>query len=177
MAFFPPPTGCLLSLNGFQISATGTASDYVNGGFGLMVANGGYIVCDNLCLDSCDYAQMQNYGYGSVISAASATANIRFSGTSFLGWNVGPAGLISFADCHINWNSPTYTGQFANAGNGGVIQSWGLTKTGSFTGKRFWLGPGGIIIVGGGGVNYFPGTIDGSASILSGTNFAGGFYV
>ena len=156
--------GALIFVNGFQVGATGTATDYVAAGWGLEVANGGILLCDNIFLDSCSYSQMQNFGFGGVIGAAYAGANIRFSGTSFLGLNCGAGGLIQFADANVNWNSPTYAGSgstFANALSGGVIQLYSLTKTGSFTGKRFQLSTGATIVTAGQSTTYFPGTVDG----------------
>ena len=48
---------------------------------------------------------------------------------------------------------------------------------GSFTGKRFQLSTGATIVTAGQSTSYFPGTIDGSGSILSGSNYNGGFYI
>ena len=84
--------GALIFVNGFQVGATGTATDYVAAGWGLEVANGGILLCDNIFLDSCSYSQMQNFGFGGIIGAAYAGANIRFSGTSSSASTAEPAG-------------------------------------------------------------------------------------
>jgi len=61
--------------------------------------------------------------------------------------------------------SPTFSNAFAASAQSGVIQviTGGTTFTGSAIGKRYSVSFAGQINTGGGGANYFPGTIAGTA--------------
>jgi len=66
--------------------------------------------------------------------------------------------------------TPAFSSVFALATSGGVILSNGSTITGSATGKRYQADVNAVINTGGGGANYFPGSV-------AGTVATGGQYV
>jgi hypothetical protein len=59
--------------------------------------------------------------------------------------------------------TPAFSDRFVRAANGGLVQAPGMTFTGAATGTRYNAMTGGIIDSGGGGANYFPGNVAGTA--------------
>lgn len=66
--------------------------------------------------------------------------------------------------------TPAFSGAFALAGRGGVLESFSTTYSGSATGSRYNANANGVIFTNGGGANYFPGN-------AVGTTATGGQYV
>ena len=58
----------------------------------------------------------------------------------------------------------THTSGFAVAESGGLINAWGMTISGSFTGKNYDVNTGGGMTLAGGGTSYFGGSVAGTVT-------------
>jgi hypothetical protein len=57
--------------------------------------------------------------------------------------------------------TPAFSTRFAVSETAGRIDAVSTTFVGGATGQRYYAGPGGFIVTGGGGANFFPGNVAG----------------
>ena len=104
-------------------------------------------------------------------------ARVESLGTDWTRTSVSPykisGGAVYHAHCHDGGlvylhgttvtfvGTPNFTSDLVYSSAAGRIDAANMTFVGSFTGRRFYSGPGGFIQTNGAGVNYFPGSIAG----------------
>lgn len=83
--------------------------------------------------------------------------------------NCGVGGaLLCFGITVTLSGTPAFSGAFIRAHTGGAAQMNGNTYSGSATGKRYDAFANGVINTFGGGANYFPGNVAGTAGTTGG---------
>ena len=161
-------SGANISCQSFTVQAGGPAGDYGAVGSGLLAGSGASIVITNMRFGACSYAHMDSRA-GGVISAGRVGQNYTIAGAAQYHLLAG-AGFISVADCTVSIaGNPAFSQAFAAAIQAGLIHGWSNTYTGTATGKRYHADTNGIILVAGGGINYFPGSVAGDVA-------SGGYY-
>ena len=151
--------GAQFTVNGFQLSATGTAAGQ---GAGVYAASAGTRIRTGAAMRfaACSVAHMQALAAGQVVPLAGYT----ISGAAPAAWSAGSNGVIS----HLTTGTitisgtPAFSTAFASAQVGGVITCGGLTFSGSATGSRYIAASNGVIDTNGGGATYLPGNAAGS---------------
>lgn len=101
-------------------------------------------------------------------------ANFTISGGGLAAVSASTCGSIGFFTITITLTgTPAFSVGFAQTDSGGIVSTQGSTVTfsGSATGPRYSFSAGGILVTGGGGTSYFPGS-----SVGSGVNGTDGFY-
>lgn len=155
--------GAAFQIKGFQVSAL---SSIAQNGSGLYASTGGIISYDNMAFNACFNAQVYAEIGGFCVSSGPNTINGNAPSHIF----AKDGGVISIAGrSHTLIGGPTFAGAFAQV-EGGTIEAAAATFSGGAAGPRYYANILGAIKVGGGGANFFPG------SIVGGTN-AGGQYV
>jgi hypothetical protein len=116
--------------------------------------------------------------YGSVIFAASlihistatqgvaqAVGNYTISGGAVYHWSVTYGSSVLTPNISITFSgSNTFSSSFLQMDAVGVIQAFGITFTGSFTGKRYQINSNSVCYVNGAATTYFPGTVAGATA-------------
>lgn len=143
--------GCIVYLGGFKMTSLVFCSSCgvlnINGQMGYGAVGGQHMLV--------------TYG-GSV----NISANYTISGNATIHWLVKQAGRITAVGITITFSGTiTFSSLFAYASQGGgILEVNGITWVGTFTGQRFNAELCGGIITGGGGINYFPGTVAGTTT-------------
>jgi hypothetical protein len=153
------PTNVILS-NGISV---GNAAVLTMGGFKttavISVSNYGVLNITGKMDIGASGSQHFNVYYGGVCNI---TAGYTISGDASIHWLVKQSGRITCTNVPITVTGRTFSSLFAYASQGGgILEVNGITWTGTFTGQRYQAEYSGGIITGGGGVNYFPGSIAG----------------
>lgn len=123
----------------------------------LISANGGGLIK----ISSVELGVSSGYGlYSDKISGIIATGNLTFSG-AIAGSAMRTEGLISIRSVTVTYSGTPAFGICVEAAQGGYIDFFGTTNSGSTTGQRYLASSGGSIFTNGGGANFFPGSVAG----------------
>ena len=153
-------TGLQMSINGMSVTGTGTT--WVLGsssGMGVLCNAGGWVILSNMRYKNCGMFPVR---CDSAIISLTGT-NHKVTGASQYGFFAGLAGELYFSGVTLD-----VTGFSSTSGNWYTDQgrieggSATFTGTGSCTGPRYVATLNGVIVTGGGGANYFPGSTAGS---------------
>lgn len=126
----------------------------------LISANGGGLIK----ISSVELGASSGYGlYADKISGIVATGNLTFSG-AIAGSAMRTEGLISIRSVTVTYSGTPAFGICVEAAQGGYIDFFGTTNSGSTTGQRYLASSGGSIFTNGGGANFFPGNVAGVAT-------------
>ena len=130
-------------------------------GYCLFAQNGSAIRFGNLDFGACAGNHIvAQYGGASI----TAISNYKISGGAGAHAEVA-AGVVSLQGRTVTLSgTPAFSYTFANAWRGGLLVADFMTFSGSATGSRYSATMNGVIVVGGGGASYFPGSSAGSAS-------------
>ncbi len=154
-------SGACISLNGFTLTATGTSANYNVQGIGLYAFNNSSIQYQNVIFGACSFGHV----------VASANCLIESAGQPFTIAGSAPQSILAqFGSTIVIVGStvtltgtPAFSNYFASAQACGILQANGVTFVGSATGTRYSVQTNGVILTGGGGANYLPGSLAGSA--------------
>jgi hypothetical protein len=154
--------GAALQLVNFRITATGTGSDYVPEGDGIVAVNGASLGFNNLDFGPCDGGHMRaSSGY-----ISSGGQPYRISGGAAAHFYCGGGGIITTADTHVTLtNNPAFSSGFALFQMVGLGSMWNMVFTGAATGPRYNLASGSIVNLSGASpTTYFPGSVAGTVT-------------
>jgi hypothetical protein len=156
---------CFSATRGAQITVQGFT---VSGG----TASQGFYTSDNL--------SQINLGTGIVFGAMSGGAHINSNGGAIIAnssysitggaslhaiaSNPGATVVINSGITVTLTGTPAFSTAFADAGYLGMVSGSGVTFSGSATGPRYGATVNGVVNSGGGGANYFPGSVAGSVA-------------
>ncbi len=160
--------GAGLFLQGVKLSHTGTPGGLPNLAFAAMA---GWIV-----IDRCEFGAApgtQLYAHQARVetlptdyqrtgaAAYTVSGNARHHAVSLDG------GFVILHGSTVTLSgSPAFSIAFVHSESGGRIDAVNTSFVNGATGSRYYSGPGGYIITGGGGANYFPGNVAGAADPL-----------
>jgi hypothetical protein len=151
--------GAAYILDGFRVTATGHLPGAV--GAGLYCTSGGTIYHKNMDFGYCIDQHMCVDGGGNIMIAGpyKITGN---AGTHL--WSVNGSYIQGdVIPTPINIPVPVSIGIFAGCAQGSSMAvSLTITGAGNVTGQRYFAASNGVIATGGGGPNYYPGTIAGA---------------
>jgi hypothetical protein len=151
--------GAAFSIGGFSFSASGL------GASGLAAIQGGKILVSGaMNYGACNSSQILSHDAGSYIDIASnytisGGASYHFS-SGFGAQIINPSGGLAVTLT----GTPNYTGAFAECDTCASLTMVGVTYTGTATGQKYYAALNGVISTSGGGANYFPGNVAGSAT-------------
>jgi hypothetical protein len=143
-------------IRGFRIKST-------VGGHCLHAVNGGIIYFQNIDFNGSGpgYAHMNASYFGAI--NATATYTISGGGEFHLLSSNANITIVSAGTIVVS-NTPAFATAFAYATNVGFIYTSGANFSGAATGMRYTMITNAAIYTGGGGANYFPGSIAGPTS-------------
>lgn len=131
-----------------------------SGGYAFHLLSGCYAVIGKVNFGTCAIGVI---AYGGATAEMSTGYTVSGSGTAHL---YSGGGIITNAGNVITvtlTGTPAFSGAFAMSLNGGFLYAGGNTYSGAATGKRYDASANGIINVAGGGANFFPGNVAGTA--------------
>lgn len=129
-------------------------------GSGIRCADNAYVEIGNINWGSVGDAHVECGMHG----AAYFYENYTISGGGARHLHIQGNGVAEFYDLTVTATTPvTFSDAFVIAYDGGMVQSAGMTYSGSYTCRRFEVYNGGGIDVFGGSTGYFPGTTAGTA--------------
>jgi hypothetical protein len=148
---FTVSNGAACTLQDMEIRAT-------NNGYGIFADNGGDVAIGNLRFGACGSSHM--YCRRSAIRASSAYVIAGDAGQHF---DVAIGGVINCNSLAITQSAARAFTTFALCDQGALF-SFSSTFAGTYTGTRYLARNFGLIQTFGGGANYFPGNVAGSAA-------------
>ncbi len=156
---FMAESGGLVTIKDMELRTTTTGNT-------LATQTSGHIEFDNINFGACAYRHMftqslgKIYAVGNYSIVGSAQHHMRSSG-----------GVIRTSNYSVTVvGTPAFSGAFAMAERAGLIDAFGMTFTGTATGKRYDASGNGVIFTNGGVASYFPGN-------AAGTSATGGQYL
>ena len=153
--------GAYVTLQGFTLTATGTASGInSNTGYGIY-ASSSWINIFNCVIGSCGTAQLNSAVGGTIDIGVNA---ITLTGTTPVAINANYNALIWCVGSTITVTGLTVSSSFAAAILCGIIAIQAATFVGSATGTRYSATTNGVINTNGGGATFLPGSVAGSTA-------------
>ncbi len=145
-----------LNVEGFEFRTTtsGSALDASTGGF--------ITVSGNVSFGACAANHLRATQYGSILINA---VNYTINGSAVRHHSASPAGYINLVNLTVTLTgTPAFSGGFAFADRLGFITNTNVIYSGSATGARYAANSNAVINTNGGGANFFPGSVAGSAA-------------
>jgi hypothetical protein len=153
--------GAQVFFKGFKIASSGSISPSAVAGVGIAVYGAGEVNFGYINFGVCDVAHITSTGSGSANSVAQPYT---ISGAAVDHIAASQLGLVL-----TNGSTVTLTGTpafslYCVIDSCSVYYATGMTFVGGATGYRYGVSNNSVILTGGGGANYFPGTLAGSAT-------------
>ena len=167
------PSSCVISASGTGVYCFNSSTSYINvNGFeieasgsyavGLSASYGGVLNFENIVFGTCTYAHIQQGASGSISSGGNPYTIVGGSNNHAL---CGFPGYMVLSDSAVTIvGNPNFSGAFAFATAGGVLDAVGMTFSGSCTGLNFTVNSNGVIQTNTGNYGFFPGTSQGTPS-------------
>ena len=150
---FMAESGGLVTIKDMELRTTTTGS-------ALATKTSGHIDFGNINFGTCAYRHMFTqtlgiiYAVGNYSIVGSAQQHMRSSG-----------GVIRTSTYSVTvTGTPAFSGAFAMAERAGLVDAFGMSFTGSATGKYYEASGNGVISTNGGGATYFPGSVTGTTA-------------
>lgn len=162
--YFGGALPCPLTIRGFKIAATGASKG------GVVMAGRGVATCLSIEAGAggtgyCGFYATQGEGARIIISTGQTVSGSMPAYVSSIG------GVVQFYAVPVTLTgAPAFSWGFAQCANMGMILAAGVTFSGTATGLRYGVSLNSVIHTNGGGANFFPGSVAGTAS-------SGGQYV
>jgi len=122
-------------------------------------SSGGYVTVSGINFGSCANNHISCQQFGRV----SLSGNYAISGGAQSHYFFSGYGYISGGSKTVTiTGTPAFSVAFAYANTPAGLENYSFTWSGSATGKRYDISANAVIFTGGGGVNYFPGSVDGT---------------
>lgn len=148
--------GATVSVGGFKVTTT-------TSGAGISVLNSSFATINGAMEYGAAGNAQINVGAGGV---ATITANYTISGSAPFHYRAGGGGTINAQSVTVTTSgTPAFVSGFASAINGGTLNAFGQTYSGTgATGLRFSVSQGGIVFTNQTNPNYFPGNALGTVA-------------
>ena len=160
--------GAYVNVEGFTVTASGQNSGLFSVlGYGVYCDSAAYMVLTNCIIGSCGTAQLSQGNGGIMTTGLSGSVTLTGT-TAYAMLAQGCGGQIWVVGATFTVNGLICTSSFAASYDAGVLSAVGNTWIGTATGPKYAIASGGVINVGGGGANYFPGSLPGNGTIESG---------
>lgn len=146
------------TVSGVTLTASGTTGG--SGACGIASFNGGLVaVTGPVVFGAC--AGFHMWASSGAIAIAGVAYTITGGAVSHILSTFGAINVTSLTTTLTG--TPAFSGAFANATIGGIIQAISVTYSGAATGVRYVVALNGVVNTNGGGASYFPGNSAGSS--------------